>query len=778
MTNTKKITILLLLILQIFNINANLQSSSDDDDDETYTFSIELKELYDKSNLVKDTNSVEFDDSVTQKQVVEEMGMGWNLGNTLDSWKDYDPAINQGVSTETCWGNVETTEAMFLMLKAKGFKSVRIPVTWHNHLIDNNYTVDPEWMSRVKTVVDWALNAGLYVILNTHHDNSNPSSTEIVYGKGYFPLNIHKKESERFLYNIWKQISIAFNNGYDHHLVFECMNEPRDIGSEKEWMFTKGDAECEESSSVNNEFLRLIVKVIRESGGNNEKRFVLVTPIAAAYQAAINSDFIIPGDKKYNPTNNKILISVHMYIPYNFISYDNSDYYIFEDSYKTDLIGTFSSLYEKFTVKGHYVVIGEMAADQKHDNLAERIKWAKFYVENARKFHMSSFYWDNADFGYHYTGLFHRDTLTFEYEELVDTLLNAAKTKFEENPKASDGKELLDGPVALNDWKNNIQVGAGSLSSMNSFNKFCFKTDEAPFVAVYRGMMIDYGDWSGVLIPEIIEGADCDMSNGGISLPNPKTTVEITFPSDTLKIAKQKGIILLGHGFNITSIYISGPSFESFEPKSLTASDKTQKVTFTFSENAEKLAGNIIFSNLYHDLNENVKCELDKSNEKVIICEGLFDFTGDYELTDPNGILLTNSLFSIVPKPGEEYSINNLIDTRVIFDDVDLLLTIKISSKKLGKVTKNSVLTIETQDLNIVPDSEFLFVHKGNTEEKFEFNEEDVNVKVNTDKSLNVPSGKQVIKIKLTNVYDEIAEKGFTIRGFGFGVNTVFIADN
>ena len=467
-----------------------------------------------------------------------------------------------------------------------------------------------------------------------------------------------------------------------------------------------------------------------------------------------------------------------MYIPYNFISYDNSEFTVFEDSYKTDLIGTFSSLYEKFIIKGHEIVIGEMAADQKNNNLNERIKWAKAYVENARKFHMSSFYWDNADFGFHYTGLFHRDSLTFEYEELVDTLLNAAKTEFDENPKASNGKELLDGPVALNDWKNNIQVGGGSLSSMNSFTKFCFQTDEAPFQAVYRGMMIDYGDWSGTLIPETIEGASCDMSNGGISLSNPKTTVEITFDSDTLKTAKQKGVILLGHGFNITSIYISGPSLESFEPKSLTASDKNQKVTFTFSENAKQFVNNIIFNNLYYDLNKNVKCELDTNNEKVIICEGLFDFTGDYELSDPQGILLTNSLLSIIPKDGEEYSINNLIDTRVIFDDTDLLLTIKISSKKLGKVTKNSVLTIETQDLNIVPDSEYLFVHKGNTEEKFEFTEEDVNVKVNKDKSLNIPSGKQIIKIKLTNVYEEIAEKGFTIRGYGFGVNTVFIADN
>ena len=47
----------------------------------------------------------------------------------------------------------KTTQEMILAIVKKGFKSIRIPVTWHNHLIDEKYTIDPEWMKRVKEVV-------------------------------------------------------------------------------------------------------------------------------------------------------------------------------------------------------------------------------------------------------------------------------------------------------------------------------------------------------------------------------------------------------------------------------------------------------------------------------------------------------------------------------------------------------------------------------------------------------------------------------------------------
>ena len=187
-------------------------------EDDPEIFSIEPIETFEPLGMVIDHEEVEFDDKVTGRQIVDEMGFGWNLGNTFDAWNS---SQNQGLDSETCWGNPETTEELIDYLVKTGFKAIRIPVTWHNHLIDDKYTIDPDWMRRVKTVVDWCIKKGLYVILNTHHDNAGDNIFPLKYGQGYYPLNKDIEESEKFIYNVWKQISIAFNNGYDHHLIFE-----------------------------------------------------------------------------------------------------------------------------------------------------------------------------------------------------------------------------------------------------------------------------------------------------------------------------------------------------------------------------------------------------------------------------------------------------------------------------------------------------------------------------------------------------------------------------
>ncbi len=304
----QEMILLFTILSQIFS--APLLGASGEEDN--YQFAIELKETFDKSNALKDEKQIPFDDSITSKKVADEMGFGWNLGNTLDAWRGYKQ--DQGLKSETFWGIAYTTEEVIKGLADKGIKTVRIPVTWHNHIIDDNYTIDPEWMARVKEIVDWSLKYGLYVILNTHHDNRE--SKGLIYGDGYYPLRQDMVESEKFLYNTYRQIALAFNNGYDHHLIFEALNEPRLTATDFEWNFKKGEPICEEASSVLNEYLKLAVRAIRTSGGNNEKRFIMVTPLAAAYSSAVNQDFIFPGDSKYNPTNPKILLSVHMYLPY------------------------------------------------------------------------------------------------------------------------------------------------------------------------------------------------------------------------------------------------------------------------------------------------------------------------------------------------------------------------------------------------------------------------------------------------------------------------------
>ena len=181
---------------------------------------------------------------------------------------------DQGIQSETSWGNSETTEAMIKGLAERGFKTLRIPVTWHNHLVDIDYTIDPKWMKRVKQIVQWGIKYGLYVILNIHHDNFAYNQEEdnyLTYGRGFYPNLRNIKESEKFIYNVWSQIATAFNNGFDHHLIFEGLNEPRLTGTPYEWWYKEGEPMCEEAAEVLNEYMRLIVKTIRETGGNGFK---------------------------------------------------------------------------------------------------------------------------------------------------------------------------------------------------------------------------------------------------------------------------------------------------------------------------------------------------------------------------------------------------------------------------------------------------------------------------------------------------------------------------
>ena len=396
-------------------------------------FSIELKELYNKQAIIKDDGDEDFDNEITAAELVNKIGMGWNLGNTLDAFTKGIKGHNQGLKSETCWGNPETTEEMIETIAKTGFKTLRIPVTWHNHLVDERYTIDPEWMKRVKTIVDWGIKHGLYVILNDHHDNYDNDKGPLTYGLGYYPSRRDIKESERFIYNLWRQIAIAFNNGYDHHLIFEGLNEPRLIGTEFEWSYRRGEPLCVEAEQVLNEYMSLIVKAIRDSGGNNKKRFIMVTPLAANFQASMESDFVLPDDSKYNSKNPKIMVSVHMYSPYNFALNADSSYTKFLDSYKYELSSNFRALYGKFVSRNIQVVLGEMGTLNKN-NTEDRIEYGRYYVTNARKHHLSCILWDNGVWDNKVVGddigELHRDDLTWNIDELITAYIKGAKTPF------------------------------------------------------------------------------------------------------------------------------------------------------------------------------------------------------------------------------------------------------------------------------------------------------------------------------------------------------------
>ena len=315
---------------------------------------------------------------------------------------------------------------MFDKLAEAGFKTVRIPVSWSNHIIDNNYTIDPAWMSRVKEVVDWAIEDGLYVILNIHHDDWKDSS-QMPRGKGFYPNKVNFEESSRFLVNVWSQICLAFNNGYDEHLIFEVMNEPRLKGTKYEWWFDGSSPECVESAVVLNDLNQIALDTIRNSGGNNKKRFVSIPGLRADPGCAMNSTFKMPKD--YEP--GRLILSVHMYTPYNFAG-ESPGVKEFTKKMGSELALTFKNLNEKFIKQGYPVIIGEYGATNK-DNLNDRVEWFKFFIKYSRKYGMTSCLWDNGQWDVSNTtnyaehfGYYDRLNQTWFFPEILEAIMSEA----------------------------------------------------------------------------------------------------------------------------------------------------------------------------------------------------------------------------------------------------------------------------------------------------------------------------------------------------------------
>ena len=193
---------------------------------------------------------------------------GWNLGNQLD-------AHNNGVASETAWGNMAATQTLFNQLKRQGFKSVRIPVTWLGKTGDApDYVLDGKWLDRVEQVVGYAGKCGMNAIINIHHDG---------YGSQYW-LNIkraatdaaYNKEVKARLGAVWRQIAERFIET-DDFLIFELLNEIQDGG----WGNGENRNDGGKQYAVLNEWNQLAVDVVRATGGKNATRYLAVAGYSA-----------------------------------------------------------------------------------------------------------------------------------------------------------------------------------------------------------------------------------------------------------------------------------------------------------------------------------------------------------------------------------------------------------------------------------------------------------------------------------------------------------------
>ena len=348
---------------------------------------------------------------MTAQQILDEMGIGWNLGNSLDT-------NGTGEWSEKYWGNPEITPELIKFVHSQGFSSIRIPVTWGYHM-DADHKIDASYMKRVKQVVDYAYNDGMYVIINIHHDNTKKGDTNY-----FYPDSEHKAQSETFVKSVWEQISETFKD-YDQHLVFETLNEPRLIDSGYQWWFDVNNVpyEVADAVSVINTLNQDAVDTIRASGGNNKTRLIMCPGYDASFDGATVAGFKLPTD-----SSNMTGVSIHAYSPYDFAMnvYNQGATSVYSDSIKSQLEGFFKEVKTKIIDKGMFCYIGEFGATNK-DNNAERCKWAEDYTSQAKALGIPVYLWDNNVYGSgeELFGMVKRNELSIAYPDYLKALTKA-----------------------------------------------------------------------------------------------------------------------------------------------------------------------------------------------------------------------------------------------------------------------------------------------------------------------------------------------------------------
>ena len=357
--------------------------------------------------------------------ILEDMGLGWNLGNSLDA------TGGSGLDTETSWSNPKTTQALIDKVKSLGFNTVRVPVSWGKHVSGDNYTIDSAWLARVKEVVDYCYKNDMYVILNIHHDTKSSASAS---GAGYYPRSSAYSSSEKFVTSVWSQMAEYFKD-YDYHLIFETLNEPRLIGTGYEWWFNKWSIPSEVKDAIEciNKLNQKAVDTIRATGSNNRGRLIMCPGYDASIDGATVSGFKLPTDISGN--KNRIAVSVHAYSPYNFaMNVGSGSTSTYTSSIKNELQDLFSTLKSNFRDKGIPVVIGEFGSTDKN-NTAERVKWATDYTALAKKNNIPCVLWDNNAFAVYngssivlnseYHGYINRknNTVTSPAKDVIEALM-------------------------------------------------------------------------------------------------------------------------------------------------------------------------------------------------------------------------------------------------------------------------------------------------------------------------------------------------------------------
>ncbi len=341
------------------------------------------------------------------------MKVGWNLGNCFDA---HSMGLSNEMDYETAWCKAKVTKELILELKNAGFNTIRVPVSWHDH-VDKDNNISEKWLDRVEEVVKWIYEEDMYVIVNIHHDNDN----------AFYPSYDKFDKSDKYIKDIWTQLADRFAD-YDEHLIFETMNEPRQTGTDHEWWINDKSADyAKESFDCINKFNQTAVNAIRNGKGHNNERYVMIPGYCAAPEFELYKDFRLPQDPG---AADHLIISAHAYTPYDFaLNRTGTNDFDIETHRGTSDIDSFTkNLYIGFIIKGIPVVISEWGSLDKN-NLDSRLEFSAYYVTKAGHYGMPTILWDNNAYrtdGENF-GIIDRASLNWIFPEIRDQIVYSAE---------------------------------------------------------------------------------------------------------------------------------------------------------------------------------------------------------------------------------------------------------------------------------------------------------------------------------------------------------------
>ena len=307
------------------------------------------------------------------------MGNGINLGNTFEATSS---TKNSAVTAYECaWGQPITSEAMIRGYKNAGFDTLRIPVSWTNTMdfVNEDYEINPDYIDRVAEVVNWALESDMFVVVNDHWD----SGWWAMFGSSD-PATVEK--AWKVYEEMWTQVASYFKD-YPDMLIFESANEElgNGINNNGSWADSGNlttDGQYELTNAINQKF----VDIVRNTGGNNDDRFLLIAGYNTDITDTCDDRFKMPEDT----ASGKLFLSVHYYTPWNYCGAGEGgtrSRWGIKDDYAT--MDKYLEKLKKFSDLGYGIIIGEYgalpvwdSASQTHDTQDNTVEFTNYFLDH------------------------------------------------------------------------------------------------------------------------------------------------------------------------------------------------------------------------------------------------------------------------------------------------------------------------------------------------------------------------------------------------------------